>query len=303
MATPLTRALLGAMYSEGQPSGFVFWFLELIALGCVLVAIEGRFAIGEVASGLRWLAAGLIVGVVGFYRPQINARIQSHRKHSPMASTAIVAILAALIAGSAWWFLVEGRTPPTAASPMFVTVENVRPFGNTFEKAKQPVFHPEFLNSGPVPLDGVRVNVTLQVLAALPTEPWPFDSSNDEKLPRLPANGGKRHVERIGNELTQAVVDALNRKTLHYYVFVRIYDDSEAKQHSDSCFVFNPDRGRTGTYTGDPDWVFDRCDKGIATVPASSGSGFSPEAIADGERHMREWRASRFKPPTTFRPK
>ena len=54
------------MSSDSPPRGFVFWFLELIALGCVLVAIEGRFAVGHTASGIRWLVAALLIGLVGF---------------------------------------------------------------------------------------------------------------------------------------------------------------------------------------------------------------------------------------------
>jgi hypothetical protein len=54
------------MSSDGQSRDFVFWFLELIALGCVLVAVEERFAIGQIRSGVRWLIAGLIIGVIGF---------------------------------------------------------------------------------------------------------------------------------------------------------------------------------------------------------------------------------------------
>lgn len=54
------------MSSEGESRGFVFWFLELVALGCVLVSIEGRFANGHYLSGIRWLLAGLLMGLVGF---------------------------------------------------------------------------------------------------------------------------------------------------------------------------------------------------------------------------------------------
>jgi hypothetical protein len=66
VSTPLTRSSGRPMSSEGQQPDFVFWFLELIALGCVLVAVEERFANEEIRSGVQWLIAGLIVGGVGF---------------------------------------------------------------------------------------------------------------------------------------------------------------------------------------------------------------------------------------------
>src|SRR6266496_67165 len=74
MATPLSRHLAD-MSAEGEARGFVFWFLELIALGCVLVAVEGRFPHGEITHGIRWLAAGLLIGLVGFYWPKIKATL------------------------------------------------------------------------------------------------------------------------------------------------------------------------------------------------------------------------------------
>lgn len=106
MATRLTRWLGEAMSSEGPPRGFAFWFLELIALGCVLEAIEGRFAAGEMGSGMAWLVAGLAVGAVGFNWPKITAGTRHLGKNRPVASTAVAAFLGALVTGSMWWVLV-----------------------------------------------------------------------------------------------------------------------------------------------------------------------------------------------------
>jgi hypothetical protein len=62
------------MSSDRHNPDFVFWFLELAALVCMFVAIEERFAHGEIRSGFRWFIAALAIGIFAFgWRPAFIA--------------------------------------------------------------------------------------------------------------------------------------------------------------------------------------------------------------------------------------
>ncbi len=137
MATPLTHGL-SVMSSEGQPHGFCFWFLELVALGCVLVAVEGRFAMGEIISGLEWLTAGLVVGAIGFKSSQIIESGQGGGRYRLIGVGALVVLS---VIGITFWMLARHRP----AEPTAVVVglkdpqEWIDPNGQRYPQSNHPI--------------------------------------------------------------------------------------------------------------------------------------------------------------------
>src|SRR5690349_20631730 len=112
---------------------FVFWFLELVALACVLVAVEGRFATGQVVSGINWLGAGLAIGLVGFNWRGIARPLQRARHSAPMAFILISALIGALLFGIGAYFLPkqEPVRPNVSVLPGLTELEVGKPIRAT----------------------------------------------------------------------------------------------------------------------------------------------------------------------------
>jgi hypothetical protein len=90
--------------SSGDDKWPVFNFVGNLAWVLVLLGAEECVA-RRWLSGLVLFMLALAANIIISRWPELNSTVQSWRSRSPMFSTVIVATVAAIIAGSAWWFL------------------------------------------------------------------------------------------------------------------------------------------------------------------------------------------------------
>ncbi len=233
----IRAAWLGNMSSDDHSRGFVFWFLELVALGCVLVAVEQRLASEQIRSGFQWLGAGLLIGGVGFNWSQIIRTISS--RLTLFLFLSLAAVVGAVVQQS--WSGIAALTASglvLATYATLVVIAYVLRLRNDLDKYVMPrivtkqqadAIQEHVQGTGSVtikvnPHDSEATQYAGQLFDAIQKTGWRVELDQPETAPAQPNDGLYSHVEGErsapnsldpGGEL-RALVDALQKSGIPF---------------------------------------------------------------------------------------